>query len=89
MRLHVVVRGRVQGVGFRWFVREAARRRNLSGWVRNLEDGGVEVAAEGTENSIALLRSELGEGPAGAAVVTLEEIDSDPGELTRPFGIIR
>ena len=47
MQLHVVVRGRVQGVGFRWFVREAARALGLAGWVRNRPDGSVEVAAEG------------------------------------------
>lgn len=89
MRLHVVVRGRVQGVGFRWFVREAARRRNLSGWVRNLDDGGVEVAAEGGEKEITWLRAELAEGPAGATVEALEEMAGSLGELTRPFGIIR
>ena len=89
MRLHVVVRGRVQGVGFRWFVREAARRRNLAGWVRNLPNGGVEVAADGADRDIAALRSELLWGPEGAAVEALEEIISEANELSRPFAIIR
>ena len=89
MRLHVVVRGRVQGVGFRWFVREAARRRNLAGWVRNLPNGGVEVAADGADGDIAALRSELLRGPEGAAVEALEEIISEANELSRPFAIIR
>ena len=90
MRLHVVVRGRVQGVGFRWFVREAARRRNLAGWVRNLQDGGVEVAEEGEEREIAALRSDLERGPEGARVAAVDEIDgAEPGELIRPFSIIR
>ena len=90
MRLHVVVRGRVQGVGFRWFVREAARRRNLAGWVRNLQDGGVEVAAEGEAREIAALRSDLGRGPEGARVATIDEVGgAETDELNRPFSIIR
>jgi acylphosphatase len=88
-RLHVVVRGRVQGVGFRWFVREAARRKNLAGWVKNLSDGGVEVAAEGAAGDIAALRSQLSKGPKGATVESLDELNDEPGELSRPFAIIR
>ena len=41
MRVRLVISGRVQGVGFRWFVREAARRHRLAGWVRNRSDGNV------------------------------------------------
>jgi acylphosphatase len=92
MRLNVVVRGTVQGVGFRWFVREAARRRNLAGWVRNLADGGVEVAAEGADGDVAALRSELARGPAGASVDSVDDVDraaSAERELARPFSIIR
>lgn len=90
MRLHVVVRGRVQGVGFRWFVREAARRRNLAGWVKNLRDGGVEIAAEGPEREIGALRSDLSRGPEGASVASVDEVAAaDVGELNRPFSIIR
>jgi acylphosphatase len=90
MRLHVVVRGQVQGVGFRWFVREAARRRNLAGWVRNLQDGGVEVVAEGPDREIGALRSDLARGPEGASVATVDQVSgSDTGELHRPFSIIR
>jgi acylphosphatase len=89
MRLHVVVRGRVQGVGFRWFVRETARRRGLAGWVRNLADGGVEVFAEGPDAEIAALRSELAKGPEGAMPERLDEIPIDGSELARPFSILR
>jgi acylphosphatase len=89
MQLHVVVRGRVQGVGFRWFVREAARRRNLSGWVRNLADGGVEVAAEGAAQDIEAFRSQLSKGPDGARVDALDEAGDVANDLTRAFGIIR
>lgn len=89
MRLHVVVRGRVQGVGFRWFVRQAARQRNLAGWVRNSDDGSVEVHAEGTDAEIAWLRSELAKGPEGAAVDIVEELAGDAAILARPFAIYR
>ena len=88
--LHVRVTGVVQGVGFRWFVREQARRLGLAGWVRNLPDGSVEVAASGDEGQIALLRQELQRGPRGAEVDQLERLDGPLSEpLSNPFGIIR
>jgi acylphosphatase len=89
MRLHVVVRGRVQGVGFRWFVNQTARSLDVAGWVRNRADGGVEVAAEGTSEAISKLRAELSRGPEGARVETLDEADAMPDSLTRPFMIVR
>jgi acylphosphatase len=46
-RKHLLVRGRVQGVGFRWYTREQAEARKLAGWVRNLKDGTVELEVEG------------------------------------------
>ena len=86
--LHVRVTGRVQGVGFRWFVRERARRLGLAGWVRNLPDGGVEVAASGDAGQLELLRGELRRGPRGAFVDAVDDIEADPQEpLTEPFGI--
>ncbi|MDB4874127.1 MAG: acylphosphatase [Gemmatimonadetes bacterium] len=89
MQLHVIVRGRVQGVGFRWFVREIARRRGMTGWVRNLADGSVEVAADGDGDAIADLRSSLRSGPPGSSVTSLDELASVPGELPQPFSILR
>lgn len=87
--LHVRVTGMVQGVGFRWFVRERARRLGLAGWVRNLPDGSVEVAAEGDDGQLELLRGELRRGPRGAAVDNLEEVGAPPMEpLSNPFGIL-
>jgi acylphosphatase len=80
----------VQGVGFRWFVRERARRLGLAGWVRNLADGSVEVAAEGDEPQVELLRSELQKGPSGARVKAVEDVDEGlPEPVESPFGIIR
>ena len=88
--MHVRVTGVVQGVGFRWFVRERARRLGLSGWVRNRADGTVEVAASGDGNQLALLRAELQRGPRGAAVDGLEDIKEPlPQPHATPFDIIR
>jgi acylphosphatase len=87
--LHVRVTGMVQGVGFRWFVRERARRLGLKGWVRNLPDGSVEVAAVGEQGQLELLKAELLRGPRGAAVEKLEEVGAPaPEPLVEPFGII-
>jgi acylphosphatase len=89
-RLHVRIGGRVQGVGFRWFVREEARRLGLSGWVTNLPGGWVEVAAAGEASSLDRLRRALQVGPAGAQVERMEEVhDAEPGSLPYPFNIHR
>jgi acylphosphatase len=69
----LVVSGRVQGVGFRWFVRQTARELGLAGRVRNLPDGRVEVEAAGPAEALAALRERLREGPPGARVAGLEE----------------
>lgn len=89
-RLHVRIRGRVQGVGFRWFVREEARRLGLSGWVTNLPTGEVEVAAGGTADSLDRLRRALAVGPSGASVEETAEIaDAPTRPLAYPFSILR
>lgn len=89
MQLHVVVRGRVQGVGFRWFVRETARALGAAGWVRNRADGGVEVVADGSAEVLRTLRQRLREGPVGASVDEVEELGSVDGEVPKPFAIVR
>lgn len=88
-RLHVLVMGLVQGVGFRWFVRETARRLDLAGWVLNRPDGGVEVMAEGHAAGIAALRAAVGNGPAGARVDIVHDLADDGEPLSRPFGVRR
>jgi acylphosphatase len=89
-RLHVRIAGRVQGVGFRWFVREEARRLGLSGWVTNLPSGEVEVAAGGEGTSLERLRKALQVGPAGAAVERVDDLDGQvQGSLPYPFNIVR
>ena len=89
-RLHVRVAGRVQGVGFRWFVREEARRLGLSGWVMNLPTGEVEIAAAGEASLVARLRSAIAVGPSGAEVQRVEEVHADGAPaLPYPFNIHR
>lgn len=90
MRLRLQIHGRVQGVGFRWFVREAARRRGIAGWVRNRADGSVELEVSGNEASVRDLIAALREGPPGARVDEVrEEAWADTEELPHPFTIIR
>ncbi len=80
----------MQGVGFRWFVRERARRLGLAGWVRNEPDGSVEVAASGTPEAIAQLRLTLVAGPPGARVDELRELSAVAvGEFPQPFIILK
>jgi len=76
-----VVRGRVQGVGFRWFVEREAYILQVAGWVRNNPDGTVEVLAQGTRDQLAGLRSRLQEGPRAARVddVQVSEAETIPG----------
>jgi acylphosphatase len=73
-----VVRGRVQGVGFRWFVEREAHLLGVSGWVRNNADGSVEVLAQGTRDQLLGLRSRLRQGPRAARVDDVEESDVGP-----------
>lgn len=89
MRVHVVVRGRVQGVGFRWFVQQSASSLDLAGWVRNTADGSVEVEAEGNPSEVQRLRALLGDGPSGARVESVEEVAVGSEQLERPFRIKR
>jgi acylphosphatase len=73
-----LVRGRVQGVGFRWFVEREAHLLGIAGWVRNNHDGSVEVLAQGTRDQLLGLHSRLREGPRAARVDTVEVSDASP-----------
>ncbi len=72
-RLRVLVSGRVQGVGYRWAAAEEARRLGLSGWVRNLPDGGVEAVFEGGREALEQMRGWCAGGPRFARVDNVEE----------------
>ncbi|MGQ0538857.1 MAG: acylphosphatase [Gemmatimonadaceae bacterium] len=90
--------GRVQGVGFRWFVRERARALSLAGWVRNNSSGEVELMASGTAAALDELEAALQRGPSGAGAgarvqrVVREAVAEAVGEgpaLPFPFSIVR
>jgi acylphosphatase len=68
----LLIEGRVQGVGYRWWAVEAARRLGLDGWVRNRADGSVEILAIGEASAIEQFSTACGEGPAGASVRAVE-----------------
>lgn len=78
-----VVRGVVQGVGFRWFVVREAHRLDVRGWVSNQPDGSVEVVAEGAADALAQFRQALTRGPAAAQVSGVENMDV-PHEIVLP-----
>lgn len=71
-----VVRGRVQGVGFRWFVEREAHMLGIAGWVRNNSDGSVEVLGMGTRDQLSGLSSRLHQGPRAARVDDVEESEA-------------
>jgi acylphosphatase len=73
MVLHFLIQGRVQGVGFRWFVQREAGELGLRGWVRNTEEGDLEVVAAGEPRDLDELRASLRRGPRGARVDRLVE----------------
>ena len=70
-----VVKGRVQRVGFRLFVEDAARRENVSGYVRNEHDGSVEIVAEGDADTVLRFEMAIRRGPPGARVDDVQTTD--------------
>ena len=80
MVLHFLIRGRVQGVGFRWFVHREASELNLHGWVRNTEEGDVEVVVAGEPEDISDLRVSLRRGSRGSRVDNILEHTLDESE---------
>jgi len=88
--IHLEISGRVQGVGFRWFVVDKARRLQLSGWVKNRPDGNVEIAASGKSEALAQLESAVSSGPPGAQVKKVSKLSEvAPDSLQSPFAIVR
>jgi acylphosphatase len=81
-----IVKGSVQGVGFRFFVQDRATALGLRGWTRNLDDGTVEVYAEGPANHLSDLAAALHKGPSMAHVRSVEEHEA-PIERCASFSI--
>ena len=75
-RLHAIIIGQVQGVGFRYFVKHQAESLAVKGWVRNLPEGQVEVMAEGLPGSIDQLIRSISLGPPGAIVIEVTQTRS-------------
>jgi acylphosphatase len=87
IRRALLLRGRVQGVGFRWWTRGIAVERGLSGMVRNLPDGTVEIHVGGDRPALEAFIAEVRIGPRNARVVSVEEIPCR-ARLPRPFAIV-
>ena len=84
-----LIRGEVQGVGYRFFAQRAAARHQVVGYVRNCPDGTVEALAEGSPNSVEEFKHDLATGPQWAVVRQVEEISLDPTGTYSSFRIER
>jgi acylphosphatase len=82
-----LISGRVQGVGFRFFAEASAMREGLEGWVRNLPDGRVEVAAQGDAESVERFERAVRHGPPGARVDHVEMFDDVPASVGAGFSV--
>ena len=85
--ISALVRGSVQGVGYRYSTRQMARELRLVGWVRNEMDGSVRVWAQGPAPAMARFSSFLERGPAGAVVATVQVVDVEPDPTLDRFDI--
>jgi acylphosphatase len=87
-RLHAIVQGHVQGVSFRFYTVEAAMRLQITGWVRNLPDGNVEVTAEAPQKELDKLLTFLRRGPSGARVTQVDVVWQDATGQFEDFRIV-
>ena len=78
---HVTINGRVQGVGYRYFVEQAARSRDLEGWVRNRRDGSVEAVFAGPAEAVTAMIAACRRGPSSARVDALQDEAGNPDML--------
>ncbi|RKZ30087.1 acylphosphatase [bacterium] len=86
-RIRAIVEGRVQGVGFRWFVMRAAEELDIFGWVKNRLDGTVETVAEGDSDAIDRFIGALLRGPASARVTNIDISEEEPGGEFTEFNL--
>lgn len=87
VRFRILVKGEVQGVGYRWFVRQTAERLKVFGWVRNLAQGDVELEAEGGKPALEAFLKELKSGHPYARVESLETREVPTQGAREGFGI--
>ena len=85
----LLIRGEVQGVGYRFFAQRAAARHQVVGYVRNCPDGSVEAFVEGPASSVEAFKQDLATGPQWAVVDQMEEINLDPTGRYSAFRIER
>jgi acylphosphatase len=83
--VRVIIRGRVQGVGYRWWAVGEARRLGIDGWVRNRGDGAVDLMAIGSAQAVKQMIEACGRGPAGAVVTGVEPTEA-PDDGSVGFG---
>jgi acylphosphatase len=81
------ITGRVQGVGFRYFTRDAAMREGVTGWVANRADGGVDVYVEGEVEAVTRVERDIRRGPHGARVEDVQVDAEEPGGAYVRFDI--
>ncbi len=86
--VHVLIEGRVQAVGFRFFTKEQAQKLGLTGWVRNTFDGNVEAYAEGMKEDLEIWLTHLHRGPRSAFVTNIKKEWSTPQGKFRYFQIL-
>ena len=85
----LLISGRVQKVGYRFFAQRVAARHQVTGYVRNLADGRVEALVEGAPENVESFKHDLATGPAFAEVENIEEINIEPTGLYSHFRIER
>ena len=84
-----LISGEVQGVGYRYFAQRSSARHQVRGYVKNLDDGRVEVLAEGNAKSVDAFRLDLAAGPSNSRVGLIEELVLEPSGLYSAFRIER
>ncbi|SHJ72682.1 acylphosphatase [Dethiosulfatibacter aminovorans DSM 17477] len=87
-RYHMIVKGRVQGVGFRYFTTQWAERFHITGWVRNLYDGSVEIEAEGKMEDLDDFMKKIKEGPRFGYVETMDVVEMDAVGNEKSFRVM-
>jgi len=90
--IHVLVSGQVQGVGYRYFVRQTAESLGVGGWVRNLRDGRVEAVLTGPPDAVQVVLDEIDRGPPGAKVdevITRPALDEERQAARKPLELRR